>query len=99
MADTDRAITGSRIADFGGLRTNADPHDLKPGESVVQRNCGGSVRGVLRTRYGLKAGTFSDGNDSSGDAVWSCMPINSPLSSRVIYQTEDGKIKFATNPS
>jgi hypothetical protein len=27
------------------------------------------------------------------------MPINSPLSSRVIYQTEDGKIKFATNPS
>lgn len=99
MPDTDRSVTGARIADFGGLRTNADPHDLKPGESTVQKNCGGSVRGILRTRYGVKSASFSDGNDSSGSAVLACLPIQTPSGSRIIYQTSDGKIKYGTNPS
>lgn len=99
MPDSDRAFTGTRINDFGGLHTNADPHDLKPGESVVQKNCGGSVRGILRTRYGVKGASFADGDDGSEDATIVCLPIKTPFSSRIIYQTTNGTIKFGTDPA
>lgn len=99
MPDLDRSFTGTRIADFGGLRTNADPHDIKPGESVVQKNCGGSTRGVLKTRYGVKSASFEDGDDAAEYAALVCLPINTPLGDRIIYQRESGAIVFGTNPA
>ena len=96
--DTDRALTASRAADFPGLRTNADPHDLKPGESTVQVNCTGSTRGTLKTRYGVKKAAFDNG-DTNQNPIFVCMPMQTPLGSVIVYQEQNGKICYGTYPS
>ena len=46
------------IRDFTGLACNSDPHDLPPGGSVNQVNCGVGPRGELRVRLGAAVVQF-----------------------------------------
>jgi hypothetical protein len=49
-----------QITQFGGMISNADPHDIPPGASVVQVNVNAVKKGELATRKGLKLITFDD---------------------------------------
>jgi hypothetical protein len=46
------------IGDFGGYKPNADPHDLEPGESIVQVNAMSWKPGELRVRPGFAVVQF-----------------------------------------
>jgi len=46
------------IRDFTGMAPNQDPHDLQPGQSVSQINCGVGPRGELRVRLGAAVVRF-----------------------------------------
>lgn len=85
--------------DFLGLNTNADPHDIKAGQSVEQVNCGGPIVGKLRTRPGLRFVTFSDGNGSTGADPQVAYPYQSPFGTFIVYQLSNGHIYFGASPS
>ena len=97
--DIDRALVASKIADFGGLHTNSDPHDLKPGETVEQVNCAAGTPGTLRTRSGLRYCDFSNTNDSSGSDTIAVYPFVSSIGSLILYQRADGVIAYGKNPA
>lgn len=46
------------IGDFGGYVPNADPHDLEPGQAIVQVNAMSWKPGELRVRPGFKVVRF-----------------------------------------
>jgi len=99
MSDMDRAIVRNVIQDFPGLHTNADPHDLKPGESVVQINCGGPVKGKLRSRPGLRYVDFSGGNGGTSEDVQAVYPMSTPAADYIVYQRTDGYIILGADPA
>lgn len=47
------------IRDFMGMYPNRDTHDVEPGQSVHQVNCGVGPQGELRVRLGAKVVKFS----------------------------------------
>ena len=47
------------IRDFGGMQPNRDPHDVAPGRTVHQVNCGVGPAGELRVRLGVAIVKFS----------------------------------------
>jgi hypothetical protein len=99
MPESDRIIGNTQIKDFPGLRTNADPLDLKPGEMVSQVNCGGPVPGKLRSRAGLVFVDFADGNGGTTSTVTVAMPYATPFGQFVIYQRADGYVILGKNPA
>jgi hypothetical protein len=92
-------ITRSKIADFAGMNSAADPHDLKAGQSVLQINCGGVIPGKLRTRPGLKFVDFSGGNGGTSNAVQVAHPFKSPFGNFIVYQRANGDIIAGKDPS
>jgi hypothetical protein len=46
------------VRDFVGMAPNRDPHDVEPGQSVHQVNCGVGPQGELRVRLGLAVVRF-----------------------------------------
>lgn len=47
-----------QVRDFSGMEPNCDPHDIAPGKSVNQVNCGPGPRGELRVRLGIARVVF-----------------------------------------
>lgn len=65
MADTkttspaaDNVTPTYTVRDFGGMQPCRDPHDVQPGKSVHQLNCGGGPAGELRVRLGAAVVRF-----------------------------------------
>lgn len=87
------------MQDFLGLNTNADPHDLKPGQSVSQINCGGPIVGKLRTRSGLIFVAFSGGNGGTMNDVTVGYPYNSAFGDFIVYQRSNGDIILGKAPA
>ena len=65
MADTkgsgksqDFATPIVSVRDFLGMAPNRDPHDVQPGMSVHQVNCGIGPQGELRVRQGAAVVKF-----------------------------------------
>lgn len=48
------------IADFQGMASNFDPHDIQPGVSQIQINMNGLQRGQLEVRRGLRVLEFDE---------------------------------------
>ena len=58
------ARTKVEISAFQGMVSNADPHDIQPGQAAVQVNLVADRPGQLAVRGGLYALTF-DADDAS----------------------------------
>ena len=84
---------------FLGLHTNADPHDIKPGETVSQINFGGSIDGKLRTRSGLIFVSFSGGNGGTSNNVTVGFPYNTPFGDFIVYQRANGDVIAGKAPA
>ncbi len=54
----DKAVAKVAIRDFAGLRTNRDPDDVEPGESLEQVNVNAERQGELRPRQGYSRVKF-----------------------------------------
>jgi hypothetical protein len=50
---SDIAKQGAEMSRFQGLFSNVDPHDLQPGQAMVQVNAISDKAGELMTRDGL----------------------------------------------
>ena len=96
---SERQITRTTIGSFGGLATNADPHDLKPGQMVSQINVGGPIPGKARTRSGLLFVTFSGGNGGTTNDVTVGYPFNSPYGDFIVYQRSNGDVIAGKAPA
>jgi hypothetical protein len=99
VPDLDRPLARAAIQDFAGLNTNADPHDLKPGEATIQINCGGPVKGKLRSRPGLRFVDFSGGNGGTSADVQAVYPMSTPAADYIVYQRTDGYIILGADPA
>lgn len=96
---SERQLSRAVISDFKGLLTNADPLDLKAGQSTVQINCGGPVPGKLRTRAGLVFVDFSGGNGGSAHDVVVGAPFNGPYGDFIVYQRSNGDVIAGKAPA
>jgi len=88
------------MPNWPGLITNADPHDLPPGASVVQDNIFTRRPGELTVRKGLGIVSFDDpGSGSVVDSqLISLAVIPQPHASYVVYLNANGQVRVAKNP-
>lgn len=96
---TEQQLIALRVADFAGMNSNTDPHDLKAGQSVLQINCGGNTPGKLMSRPGLKFVDFSGGNGGTSHDVTVAYPLTSAFGNFIIYQRSNGDVVAGLNPS
>lgn len=84
---------------FGGLNTNADPHDLGIRFARSQRNMTSMVPGELRVRKGHASVTFQNGIASSSGNVTSMCRFDLPHARYVVFMDSQGAIRAGRNPS
>lgn len=88
------------MANWPGLMTNADPHDIPPGAAVVQNNCFTRRAGELTVRRGLGVVEFDDPcSGSVVDAqVISLATFGPPHGTYIVFLDGTGKVRIAKNP-
>jgi len=97
MADKSRATTSMRR--FGGLVTNEDPHDLKPGQMQAQQNIQVLSAGRLQCRRGMRHVHFANGIPPTSYTVISMAVLIKPEASLILYEDSNGNVRCGRNPT
>lgn len=85
------------IEQWLGLVTNAGPYAVKPGAAVTQVNLQVIAPGELAVRPGTAAVSFAQ-HAGSTSGIWRAFRYPAHVES-IVYQSDDGVVRVAQEPS
>ena len=94
----EKQVQGAIFENFGGLMTNADPHDLGTRYAREQTNITCLTPGTLAVRKGHTAVDFSNEQASSAGSVLAMCRFDLPHTRFVVYFDSLGNLRAGRNP-
>ena len=86
-----------KAVQFPGLFTSFDPHDVPAGGAVEQINCCSLDQGMLQSRPGMRAATFTSGGNT-GSGVIALASYRAVSGVGVVYLDDSGSVFLGLNP-
>lgn len=84
---------------FQGRVSNANPHALPAGSSLLQTNIGIFSGGQLDVRRGNKLSTFGNATTAVASNVVAVHGYNRPEGRYIVYVLADASVKAGRNPT